>query len=218
MVLEGLKMEAIERVEPREDQFVSQLFLVTNKDLSKQAINVKQINKQFLPKCHFKIETLQKILPLICKFDWFGSWDLRKGYFNIAVHPDYHRFFCFEFDRQRFQFKCLVMGLSLASLFFSKLMSVLVQVARSWGIRVSVYLDDSLTRAPSFQKAQCNHKCFGLGTLLQRAGFLLHRDKSVRVPVQRIEHLGFIIDSVTMCLEVPAEKEMNIRNAVRGRI
>jgi hypothetical protein len=100
------------------------------------------------------------------------------------------------------------MGLSLAPLLFTKLMSVLVQVARAWGIRVSVYLDDSLTRGPSFDSALSDHQCFG--SLLQMAGFLLHGTKSVQVPVQRIEHLGFIIDSCSMMLEVPPEKEQNI--------
>ncbi len=217
MVQELLHIQAIEPVEPNENQFVSQLFLVTNKDLSKRAIlNVKKINKEFLPKQHFKMETLQSILPLIRRFDWFGSWDLRKGYFNIAVHPDFHRFFCFEFDGVRYQFKCLVMGLSLAPLFFTKLMSVLVQLARSWGIRVSVYLDDSLTRGPSFEETLSDHECFG--SLLQCAGFLLHPDKSVRKPVQRIEHLGFVIDSRTMLLEVPEGKETRIRVAIQHLI
>jgi hypothetical protein len=106
------------------------------------------------------------------------------------------------------------MGLSLAPLFFTKLMAVLVQLARSWGIRVSVYLDDSLTRGPSFEEALRDHECFG--SLLQFAGFLLHKEKSVRVPVQQqIEHLGFIIDSNTMMLEVPPGKEDHIRRAVK---
>jgi hypothetical protein len=217
MVSDLLRMQAIEPVEPCADQYVSQLFLVTNKDLTKRAIlNVKSINKQYLPKQHFQMETLQKILPLIRRGDWFGSWDLRKGYFNIAVHPQFHRFFCFDFDGVRYQFKCLVMGLSLAPLFFTKLMAVLVQLARSWGIRVSVYLDDSLTRGPSFEETLRDHECFG--SLLQLAGFLLHKDKSVREPVQRIEHLGFIIDSNTMMLEVPPGKETNIRTAVNNLI
>ncbi len=190
---------------------------MTNKDLSKQAIlNVKTINENFLPKQHFKMETLQCILPLINRFDWFGSWDLRKGYFNVAVHPDHQRFFCFDFDGQRYQFKCLVMGLSLAPLFFSKLMAVLVRVARSWGINVSVYLDDSLTRGPLFESALRDHQCFG--NLLQLAGFLLHANKSVQVPTQRIEHLGFIIDSCSMMLEVPPIKEQRIREAVKSLI
>jgi hypothetical protein len=217
MVFDLLEAEIIERVPKRPNQFVSQLFLVTNKDLSRRAIlNVKEINEKFLPKQHFKMETLQLILPLIRKGDWFGSWDLRKGYFNIAVHPDFHRYFCFDFEGVRYQFKCLVMGLSLAPWLFTKVMSVLVQLARSWGIQVSVYLDDSLTRASSFDRALRDHQAFG--NLLQMAGFLLHREKSVDRPVQRIEHLGFVIDSTTMNLEVPREKEERIRLAVKNLI
>ncbi len=85
MVNDLLEMDTIVPVEPKPDQFVSQLFLVTNKDLSRRAIlNVnKNINEEFLPRQHFKMETLQSILPLIRRFDWFGSWDLRKGYFNV---------------------------------------------------------------------------------------------------------------------------------------
>ncbi len=217
MVMDLLKNQIIEPVPPSDDQFVSQIFLVTNKDLTKRAIlNVKEINKNFLPKQHFKMETLQLILPLIRRGDWFGSWDLRKGYFNIAIHPDFHRFFCFDFEGRRYQFKCMVMGLSIAPWFFTKLMAVLVQVARSWGIRVSVYLDDSLTRAPSFTTARNDHQTFG--NLLQLAGFLLHGSKSVREPVQRIEHLGFVIDSRTMMIEVPEDKETRIRTAVTSLI
>jgi hypothetical protein len=217
MVFELLESDVIVPVEPRPDQFVSNIFLVTNKDSSKRAIlNVKALNKKFLPKKHFKMETLQAILPLIRRFDWFASWDLRKGYYNIALHPDVQRFFCFDFEGRRYQFKCLVMGLAIAPLFLTKLMSVLVSLARSWGIRVSVYLDDTLTRGPSFEDALCDHECFG--NLLQMAGFLLHAVKSVRVPVQRIEHLGFVIDSCTMELEVPEMKELRIRKAVKEAI
>ncbi len=217
MVSELLKAEVIVPVDPREDQFVSQLFLVTNKELLKRAIlNVKVLNKRFLGKRHFKMETLQTILPLIKRFDWFASWDIRKGYFNIALHPGVQRFFCFDFEGQRYQFKLLVMGLSIAPLFFSKLMSVLVSLARSWGIRVSVYLDDTLTRGPTFHETLKDHECFG--TLLQLAGFLLHGVKSVATPVQRIEHLGFIIDSCSMELEVPEGKENGIRNCVKAAL
>ncbi len=88
IVKELLEMDAIVPVDPKPDQFVSQLFLVTNEDLSKRAIlNVKKINEEFLLRLHFKMETLQSILPLIRRFDWFGSWDLRKGYFKVSVRP-----------------------------------------------------------------------------------------------------------------------------------
>ena len=125
--------KCIVRVDRNADQFVSPLFLVTNKDGSKRPIlNVRKLNKSYLPKKHFKMETLQSILPLIRRFQWFASWDLRKGYYNVAIHPDYQRFFCFEWQGEQYQFTCLVFGLALAPLFFTKIMATLVHLARSW--------------------------------------------------------------------------------------
>ncbi len=145
-----LEQQIIHPVEKRDDQVVSPFFLATNKDKTKRPIlNVKSINKNHLPKLHFKMETLALVLPLINRNDWFTSWDVRKGFFNISIHPEFRRFFCFEFEGVRYQYTCLVMGLSIAPLFFSKLMAILVQTARSWGINVSYYLDDTLLRAPN---------------------------------------------------------------------
>ncbi len=189
-------------VTPSSDQIVSPFFLATNKDGTKRPIlNVKKINKNHLPKLHFKMETLAQVLPLIRRNDWFTSWDVRKGFFNIAIHPDFRRYFCFEFEGVRYEYTCLVMGLAVAPLFFSKLMAVIVQTARSWGIRVSYYLDDTLIRGPSPKIALEDTRCFG--SLLQHSGFLLHDGKSVQKPTQTIEYLGFVLDSQTMTTDWP---------------
>jgi hypothetical protein len=54
-----------------------------------------------------------------------------------------------------------------------------------------------------------------VGNLFQQAGFLLHGDKSVHEPTQRIKYLGFIIDSVTMTLSLPEDKVKRLRAAVK---
>jgi hypothetical protein len=201
-------------VQPSKDQFVSPFFLVTNKDATRRPIlNVRTINREFLPKQHFKMETLALILPLIKKGEWFASWDLRKGYFNIALHPDFQRFFCFDWEGKRYQFTCLVMGLSLAPWLFTKLMNVLVQLARCWGIQVSFYIDDSLIRGQTPDSTRADTLLFG--NLLQQAGFLLNESKSVAEPTQRILHLGFIVDSVEMEVSLPQEKEDRLRKAAQ---
>jgi hypothetical protein len=165
-----LEQEIIVEVTPQEHQFVSPFFLATNNDGSKRPIlNVKTINKNFLPKLHFKMETLTSVLPLINRGDWFTSWDVRKGFFNIALHPDYQHFFCFEFEGRRYQYTCLVMGLSIAPLFFTKIMAHLVQLARSWGVKISFYMDDTLLRATEAVSAKQDSLLFG--NLLQLAGF-----------------------------------------------
>ncbi len=210
-VLDLLKNDVIVAVPPRDDQFVSPFFLVTNNDGSLRGIlNVKTLNQDFLKTTRFKMETLLKVLPLIRKNDWFGSWDVRKGYYNVAVHPDFQKFFCFDFEGKRYMFKALVMGISIAPFIFSKLMATIVKFARAAGIEVSFYLDDTLLRGPTYDIAWRDFRVFG--QLLQLAGFLLHEDKSVSEPTQVIKYLGFFIDSRTMTISLPAEKEERLRS------
>jgi hypothetical protein len=207
----------VTRVKPCPGQIVSPFFLATNKDLTKRPIlNVKEINKNNLPRLHFKMETLAKVLPLIRRNDWFTSWDVRKGFFNIAIHPEFRRYFCFEFEGQRYEYNCLVMGLSIAPLYFSKLMAVLVHLARSWGIEVSYYLDDTLIRAPDPRSGLIDTRDFG--SLLQLAGFLLHAKKSVQQPTQVIEYLGFVINSREMTVALPVQKRQRITHALQKAI
>jgi hypothetical protein len=205
------------RVNPQPNQIVSPFFLATNKDLTKRPIlNVKEINKRNLPRLHFQMENLAKVLPVIRRNDWFTSWDVRKGFFNIVIHPDFRHYFCFEFEGQRYQYTCLVMGLSIAPLFFSKLMAVLVHLAQSWGIQVSYYLDDTLICAPNPRSSTCDTQDFG--SLLQAAGFLLHAKKSVQKPAHVIEYLGFVIDSRSMTVALPVLKRQRITNALQRAI
>jgi hypothetical protein len=209
-----VKNQVIVPVDRRPDQFVSPFFLVTNNDGSLRGIlNVKTLNEDFLRTKKFKMETLMKVLPLIRRGDWFGSWDVRKGYYNVAVHPEFQKFFCFDFDGQRYMFKALVMGISVAPYLFSRLMATIVKFARAAGMDVSFYLDDTLLRAASYSLAWRDLRVFG--QLLELAGFLLHRDKSVYEPTQVITYLGFILDSRDMSIRLPTAKEEKIRTALR---
>ena len=214
LVEDLVEQQVVVPVDITPDQFVSPLFLVTNKDKSSRAIlNVKKMNQDFLKTKHFKMETLLRVLPLIREGDWFGSWDLRKGYYNVAVHPDFQKYFCFDLDGQRYMFKSLVMGISVAPFIFTKIMAALIQFARAAGIDVSFYIDDTLIRAQIQLHAWRDIRTFG--HLLQLAGFLLHEDKSVVEPIQEIKYLGFIINSTSMTLKLPREKEQKIRSTIQ---
>jgi hypothetical protein len=49
---------------------------------------MKKINKACITTTHFKLETLQQILPLIPRGVWFLLWDLVQGFYNILVRND----------------------------------------------------------------------------------------------------------------------------------
>ncbi len=205
--------QVISVVPCKADQIVSPIFLTTNHDGSLRLIfNMKKINKECITTTHFKLETLQQILPLIPRNAWFTSWDLVQGFYNVLVHASQRRFFCFDWRGLRYQFRALPMGCSESPRIFSKVVRAVVYRARALGINVFSYLDDTLTFDLSYSTAK--QKSYQFADLLTHVGFLLHKDKSVREPTQRILFLGFIIDSTTMTLEIPHDKFVAIQALV----
>ena len=55
------------------------------------------------------------------------------------------------------------------------------------------YIDDSYLQAAEF--AHCVHYITDTITLFNNLGFVIHPDKSVLYPTQRLVFLGFVLDS-----------------------
>lgn len=209
-----LDSKVIKEVSPSADQVISPIFLTKNKDNTYRLIHdVSLINRNCVRTTKFKMETLASILPLIPEGSFFVSWDIVQGFYNVAVHPDIQKFYCFEWRGKRYQFLALSMGSSESPRIFSKVVKAAVYEARRRGLNFFSYMDDTLGMAPSL--VQAAHDSVTFGTLLESLGFLLHPKKSVRFPTQRILYLGFEIDSVEMSLSIPLEKFQNFKRVLR---
>ena len=79
---------------------------------------------------------------------------------------------------------------------------------RDEGHVVSGYIDDSFLMGLSFDSCLANIQ--DTNSLLRSVGFHLNYAESVLVPTQRIEHLGFIIDSRQMTVTLTAKKVDNL--------
>lgn len=192
---------------------VNPIFVVQNHNGSKRLIlNSKAVNEECVPYVHFKLDTLHRVLACIKPGDWMTSHDLRKGYHNVALHPDHQRFFAFEWRGKFFVFQALPMGLREAPRLFTVIMKSLLTIPRAKGWRIFSYIDDTLLAASSRDEAE--FQTAAMATLLTNAGFLLHEEKSVPVPTQQLPFLGFVIDSVQMKLILPDEKFAKMRRLV----
>ena len=60
------------------------------------------------------------------------------------------------------------------------------------------YIDDSYLQAAEF--AHCVHNITDTIKLFNDLGFVIHPDKSVLYPTQRLVFLGFVLDSIVMTL------------------
>lgn len=109
--------------------------------------------KQFVVTPHFKMETLQTVVKLIQPGDYLKSIDLMDAFLHILVHRQSHRYLCFHWEGQTFQFRTALFGLSVVSWLFTRLTKPILSWARGRGIRLSAYLDDWLIMVKSATEA-----------------------------------------------------------------
>ena len=92
-------------------------------------------------------------------------------------------------------------------------MKPVVALLRWAGIRLIIYLDDLL-----FMHATQEGLREDMATaryLLENLGFVINLEKSVFVPMQKLEFLGFVINTIDMILVLPDDKVKSIKSLCR---
>ena len=108
------------------------------------------------------------------------------------------------------QFTCLPFGLACAPRVFTKLLKPVVAFFRRHGIRMIIYLDDMIVMN------QCplslSQDLSLITHTLVNLGFVINREKSQFEPVQKIEFLGYEVDSQNLLLSLPNSKLKKIKS------
>lgn len=142
-----------------------------------------------------------------------GKIDLKDAYLTVPIHREDRRFLRFSWKGERLQFTSLPFGLATAPRTFTKLLKPVAEHLRRQGLRVIIYLDDILLMADSRETFGRHMRI--LTDTLQQLGFILNQGKCVQEPQQRIEFLGFCVDSRTMTLSLPQPKVAKIEKECR---
>lgn len=208
--VEALKRKgAITPVSTQDRGFISRIFLVPKKGgKNRPVINLRPLNR-FLRYQHFKMEGIVVVKHLLQQGDWLTRIDLKDAYFSVPVHPDHRNLLRFMWKNQAYEFGCLPFGLSSAPRVFTKLLRPVVSFLRERGVRCVIYLDDILIMNTSREGSQ-EHTALVV-TLLECLGFQVNYQKSHLVPIQILEFLGFVVDSIKRELRLPKEKVEAIR-------
>ena len=163
-------------------------------------INLKNLNS-FINAPHFKMEGIHTLKSLLRKGDWLVKVDLKDAYFSILISRQHRRFLCFQFKNKLYQFNCLPFGLASAPWVFTKTLKPIAALGRELGMRMIVYIDDILLLAETKEKAR--DQASGLIYLMQCLGFTINSEKTISEPSQRLEFLGFTVDTTNMELSLP---------------
>ena len=155
------------------------------------------------------MESIQTVLTLVTPNCWMASLDLKDAYYSVKIHPDFQKFLKFSYKGTLYKYTVLPNGLCICPRKFTKMMKPPLAFLRRLGPIISGYIEDLYLQGKTQQ--QCIANVIDAITLFENLGLVIHPDKSVIVPQQRLVFLGFVIDSVLMTVRLTSDKITRIK-------
>nr|CAH7719004.1 unnamed protein product [Callosobruchus chinensis] len=166
-------------------------------------LNLKNLNK-YMEAPHFKLEDHRTVSKLLNYRAYLAKIDLKDAYFLLSVQKKYRKYLRFKFMNRLYEFNSLPFGLNIAPFIFTKVLKQAISFLRKLNILLVFYLDDILLIADS--KLECEKNVKITIDLLENLGFIINKNKSMLKPRQTITFLGFSFNSVNMTISLPEEK------------
>ena len=150
------------------------------------------------------------ILKLVTPLTYFPKIDLKDAYYTIQVSPSHQKYLKFANNQDLYKFTCLPNGYCYGTRKFTKVSKPPLSTLRLDNITIAAYLDDCINMNPSLN--QCFENTKKIIKLFQTLRFNVHSEpKSNFTPIQRIEFLRFVIDSVTMTITLNNNKKQKLK-------
>lgn len=209
-----LQLGAIEECSPKDNQFLSSIFLHPKTDGTWRFIlNLKKLNN-YVATCDFKLEDLRTATKLMTPGCYMATIDLKNAYYLLSIRKSDRKYLRFMFQNILYEFTCLPFGLSTAPYVFTKIMKPVVCHLRSLGLLSVIYLDDILCLADSYEK--CLENVSTTQNILKNLGFIINNEKSVLEPRQHCQYLGFKLNSVQFSISLPQKKVVSILKSINA--
>ena len=209
-VMDFLKFGIVELCHPVSGpSFYSTYFPVIKPDGSARFILNLECFNLSIQYHKFKMDTMKEVIQLIFPNCFFAKIDFKHAYYSVFLRPQDRDWFRFVWHNHHLRFTCLPQGFTAAPRIFTKLLKPVFSHFRSLGIITLCYLDDCIFLAPSADALTRDLK-YVLG-FLDSLGLTISVGKSCLVPSQRIEFLGFILDSVLMSVRLTVIKREKIQ-------
>ena len=189
-------------------QIVSGIFLIPKKDGTFRLIrNLKNFN-EFVTHHNFEMDSLQTIIKLVTPNCFMASIDMKDAYYSIPVKSEDGKYLRFKWEDQFYEFTCLPNGLSCASRQFTKILKPLLTTLRKQGHISTAHLDDLYSQGRNYD--DCVKNVIDTTVLLDKLGLVVHPENASFIPSQVLVILGFIINSLTMTIQLTTEKALDL--------
>lgn len=173
-------------------------------------LDLRTVN-EFVDAPKFSMESLGLASSIAEQGDAMFSVDLADAYHQVEMSPQSWKFLGFSWKGLFYVYKVLPFGLATAPWCFHKVARVVVGVLRALGIRLISYMDDFLFFLKLIAGPVTRSLVLGL---FSASGFVVNLIKSKLFFVTRIEHLGFVIDTVLGLYEVTLKRWTGLQDLI----
>ena len=184
---------------------VNPLTVAHNKEKKRLILDLRNVNVHIW-KQSVKFDDIKTALSLLRKGHFMIKFDLTSAYHFIEIYGPHTDFLGFAWTNKNgvkmyYKFLVLPFGLSSACYIFTKVTRPLISKWRSEGQAVLMYLDDGF----GCDKTITSTTELGIKIKndLLLSGFIPNAKKSIWQPVQVIEFLGNVLDSILGIIFIP---------------
>ncbi|CBY30545.1 unnamed protein product [Oikopleura dioica] len=171
-----------------------------------------------------KMDSVKTAIQMLQKGDVMAKFDDKKGYHQMPLAAESKKMACFKWGNYIFENNILAFGIPAAPGMYQLLNSVGINFLRQNGIKITLYLDDRLLiispKSENHRKKLlteeilCKEVWLVAATLVALGGFV-NIKKSEFKPTQRIEFLGFILDTNKETVEIPEGRWNTLKKRMR---
>ena len=199
--------------QPEPGEYISNIFIRPKKPTGIRVIlNLKSFNENVEYK-HFKMQSLQTAIDLMTPGAFMASIDFKQAYYCLGIFKPHRKYLRFFYKGQKYEFSCLPNGLSSGPRHFTKVMKKLFRSLKLKGYLNTSFIDDSFLIDKTF--LGCYRNVVETIITSQKAGFVVHPDKSIVIPCHKLVYLGFILNTIDMTVRLTDEKVQNILTVIK---
>ena len=197
---------AIRVVKDLPGQYISSYFAVPKPRSTKwrPILNLKWFNNK-VKHYKFRMESFKQVREWIQPGYFLIGMDLKDQFLSVPINKKFRKFLRFSWKGKLLEWQVLPFGLKCSPRVVTKLLKPVMAFLRAkWGILISIYMDDMLLQAASREQAYLHAQIVIL--VLMCLGWELNWEKSSLIPSNKITHLGFEIDTLSMTACCPVAK------------
>ena len=137
------------------------------------------------------------------------SIDLKDAYYSIPIAEEHQKYLKYVWRDQLYAFTSLPMGLTSSPRVFTRVLKPVFSYLRGqFGHTCLGYIDDSFYLGDGY--TECEEATLHSIQRFVSLGFKIHPEKSVIIPTQILEFLGFILNSILVSVTLTNKKAVKI--------